>query len=136
MKNPFPDPVSNERNWSIHLASPATAATRRYYLGRSRGGLFVLRDILLFSEAIAQSVAAYHTFQPFVIHPGQGVHYIGTPRGTNALAIAADDGFRVHEEASLDYHVTREMAVGVEVVTVSTPASVRWTFAAALDYAQ
>ena len=131
----FPDPPSNERNWSVHLSSPATAATRRYYLGRSRGGLFVLRDILLYSPAVAVNAVAYHTFKPFVVHPAQGVHYIGTPRATNVAAISADEGFRVHDEASLDYHVIRGMAVGVEVVTASTPTSVLWTFAAALDYA-
>jgi hypothetical protein len=135
MRDTFPDPPSHERSWAIHLASPATAATRRYYLGRTRGGLFVLRNILLFSEAVAVSAVAFHTFRPFVLHPGQGVHYIATPRATSTYAIAADDGFRIHDEESLDYHMTRGMALGVEVVTTSTPASVRWTFDAALDYA-
>lgn len=128
-----PDPPAHEVNWGIHLTSPATAATRRYYLGRSRGGLFVLRDILLFSEAVARSATTYHTFRPFVVYPDGSILYVGTGRATNVNNISADVGFRVHDEESLDYHLVPGMAVGVEVVTTSTPAGVRWTFSANLD---
>jgi hypothetical protein len=139
MRQAFPDPPSHERNWSVHFTSVATnGAITHYYLGRSRGGLFALRDILLFSStAIARNATDYYSFRVFVVHQDGSLHYIGTGRGTNTYSVAADVGFRIHDEESLDYHLQRGMALGVEVTSVSSGslAAARMSMLGSLDYA-
>ena len=101
----------------------------------------VLRDLYLFSDAaIARHGSNYITFKPFVVAltPSgvSALHYIGTPRSTLTYGTAANAGFRIHEEESLDYHALTGMAFGVELVVTGTMgASVRASLLANLDYA-
>lgn len=69
----------------------------------------------------------YYTFKPWVSRPavngGMEKVYLGTPRSTLTLALAAGQPLRMHDEQYLGAQVPKFSTVGVDVVVTGTPAS-------------
>ena len=119
---------------------PATAGSRRYYMGVVDKAGFTLKAMYWTGVVLALDTANYWTFVPFVsvrnANATYTLKYLGTPKGTNANAVNPDTPFRIHSEESLEYDVPEKSAVGVEVRTTATPtANKRGTFSATLYHA-
>lgn len=69
----------------------------------------------------------YYTFKPWVSRPavngGMEKVYLGTPRSTLRLSLAAGQPLQMHDEQYLGMQIPRFSTVGVDVVVTGTPAS-------------
>ena len=113
---------------AIADSMPTAAGTYAYPLGVADGpGLILDRVLCVTGTALVANGTDYYEFRPWVARRNAAGStdkvFVGTPRSTLTLGIAAVESFRVHEQQALGVQLADGQAFGVDVVVTGTPAS-------------